>query len=271
MSYKSFLVTISDHIATVSFNRPDKANSLDIDAWKEMQNVFNDLAINPEARVIILRGEGKHFCAGMDLNTLMSVNNNFEGTCPARKRDALRKFIKLIQATITAIEDCRKPVIAAIHKACVGGGINIVTACDIRYCTDDAFFSIKETDLGLVADIGVLQRLPKIINASIANELAYTGRQFDGQEAKRIMLVGDSFSSYEELLNHVNQLAAEIASKSPLVVQGTKEVLLYTRDHSVEASLDFVANWNASMLISNDITEAMTAYMQKRKAIFKDS
>ncbi len=270
MSYKSFKLEVENHIATISFNRPEKANSLDMDSWKELKEVFDEVAEMPAARVVILRGEGKHFCAGIDLQTLMGVPTSFKGTCEGRKRTQIRKFIETIQESITAIEDCRKPVIAAIHKACVGGGLNIVTACDMRYCTDDAFFSIKETKLGLVADIGVLQRLPYIINPGMMAELSYTGRQFGGQEAQAMQLVTKSFETQEAMMEKVQGLAAEIAANSPLVVRGVKEVLLYQRDHSVEDGLKYVAAWNAGMIISNDIMQAMQANFTKQTPVFED-
>jgi len=270
MDFSSFKVEIAEHIAIISFNRPQKANSLDLDTWNEMQSVFEHLHTVPEVRVIILRGEGKHFCAGMDLQTLMGIPTSFNSDCQARQRDKIRKFVKEIQQNITSIEDCRKPVIAAVHGACVGGGLNIISACDIRYSTDDAFYSIKEIDLGLVADIGILQRLPTILNPGLVAELAYTGRKFSGIEAEKIGLVNQSFKTQESMMEKVMQLATEIASKSPLVVRGTKEMLLYKRDHSVQDSLDNMANWNAAMLLSNDIYKAMEASMAKTVATFDD-
>jgi enoyl-CoA hydratase len=270
MNHQFFNVKIENFIAQVAFNRPDKANSLHMPAWKEMQNIFNDLHENPEVRVIVLTGEGKHFCAGIDLETLMNIQQYNAIECEARKREKLRKFILDFQATITAIEDCRKPVIAAIHKACVGGGVDIITACDMRYCTEDAYFSIKEVDLGLVADIGTLQRLPNILNPGMVAELAYTGRKVSGEEAVKIGLSNECFPTQEAMMEKVMGLAGVIAAKSPIVIRGTKEMLLYKRDHSVEESLNYMATWNAAMLLSNDLMEAFQASMQKRKPVFKD-
>ncbi len=268
--YESYTVTIENHIAEVAFNRPEKANSLHAKAWKEMQMIFESLHENPDVRVIILSGEGKHFCAGIDLTLLMDVQKIQSIECEGRKREQLRKFIFGLQGNISSIEKCRKPVLAAIHGACIGGGVDIVSACDIRYCTDDAYFSIKEIDLGLVADIGTMQRLPKIINPGMMAELAYTGRKVGGQEAEKIGLVNRTFSDKEAMLDEVRQLAATIASKSPLCIRGTKEILLYTRDHSVEESLNYMTAWNASMLLSKDLLEAFQANMEKRKPVFID-
>lgn len=269
MEFKNFKLDIENHIAHLAFNRPDKANSLNVPGWEEMQAAFEHLSEKSEVRVIILSGEGKHFCAGMDLTALMSIQQ-FESDCEARRRDSIRKFILKIQDTITSIEKCKKPVLAAIHNGCIGGAVDIVTACDMRYSTKSAYFTIKEVDLGLVADIGTLQRLPTIINPGMVNEMAYTGRNVYGPEAKSIGLTNQVFDSKEEMIEKVTEIATMIAQKSPLVIQGTKEMILYKRDHTVNDSLENMANYNAGMLLSNDLIEAFQAYTQKRKPIFKD-
>ena len=269
MDLKYLKVTIENHVAQVSFNRPEKANSLHMPAWYEMKFVFDELDENPEVRVIVLTGEGKHFCAGIDLETLMDLQKYNSISCPGRRSEKLRNFILELQGTITAIEKCRKPVLAAIQKACVGGGVVIISACDMRYCTDDAYFAIKEVDLGLVADIGTLQRLPNILNPGIISELAYTGRKVFGEEATKIGLVNQTFSTQGKMMVRVMDLAKMIASKSPLVIRGTKEMLLYKRDHSVNESLNYMAIWNAAMLMSDDLMEAFQASLQKREAVFK--
>lgn len=268
MEYKQYKVSIENHVASVAFNRAHKANSLNREAWEEMKLIFEALHKNPEVRAIVLSGEGKHFCAGIDLAMLMNVSQ-FSETCEGRKREQLREFIQILQDCISSIEKCRKPVLAAIHGSCVGGGVDIVSACDMRYCTEGAYFNIQEINLGLVADIGTLQRLPKIIHPGIMAELAYTGRKVFGPEAKEIGLVNRTYADKESMMEEVMGLAKEIASKSPLCIRGTKEILLYTRDHSVEESLNYMVAWNASMLLSNDIFEAMAAYMQKRTPEFK--
>lgn len=270
MSYDSFKVTVENHIAHVAFNRPEKANSLHGPAWEEMRDIFRSLHDNPEARVIVLSGEGNHFCAGIDLATLMDLQKYATISCEGRKREHLRSFIFRLQECISAIEACRKPVLAAIHNTCVGGAVDIISACDMRYCTDDAYFSIKEIDLGLVADIGTLQRLPKIIGPGIVAEMAYTGRDVLGPEAKEIGLVNQSFKTKEQLMEQVLSIATTIAAKSPLCIRGTKEILLYTRDHSVAESLNYMTAWNASMLLSDDLTEAFQAFMEKRSPVFKN-
>ena len=268
MSYSYFTVSIEQHIASVTFNRPEKANALHLPAWEEMRAVFQELHLNPEARVIVLSGNGKNFCAGIDLTTLMDIQQFAQIPCEGRKREALRQFIFKLQGCINAIEACRKPVLAAIHGACLGGGVDIVAACDMRYCTDDAYFSIKEIDLGLVADLGTMQRLPKIIAPGLAAEMAYTGRKVLGQEAEKIGLVNRAYPTRETMMEHVLQTAKTIASKSPICIRGTKEMLLYSRDHSVADALNYMVAWNASMLLSNDLMEAFQASLEKRAPSF---
>jgi len=270
MKLNTFALHIENHIAHLAFNKPDKANSLDTPDWEEMHQVFQHLDENPEVRVIILSGKGKHFCAGIDLTALMSLQNRLTGDCEARKRDQIRQYIFKLQNAITAIEDCRKPVLAAIHGGCIGGGVDLTTACDIRYCTQDAYFTIKEISLGLVADIGTLQRLPKILQPGIMAEMAYTGRKVFGPEAEKIGLVNYAYASQEELMEKVQEIAEQIASKSPICIRGTKEILLYQRDHTVDDGLKNIANYNAAMLLSKDLTESFQAHFEKRQPEFQE-
>jgi enoyl-CoA hydratase len=267
MTFETFVVTVENHIAQVTFNRPDRANALNQKAWDEMQTIFEDLDDNDEVRVIVLKGEGKHFCAGIDLSLLMDISQ-FNQKCEGRKRERLRKRIFELQAPINAIENCSKPVIAAIHGGCIGGAVDIVSACDMRYCTDDAYFTIREIDMGMVADLGTLQRLPKIIASGIAREMAYTGRNVFGPEAERIGLVNRSHIDHENMMLEVMHTAKTIAGKSPLSIRGTKAILNHTRDHSVADGLDYMATWNAAMLLSDDLMEAFQAKMQKREGVF---
>ncbi len=270
MTYHHFLVDIKDKVATVSFNRPNKANALHMEAWDEMRSIFNQLSETPEARVILLKGEGKHFCAGIDLELLMSLNKLKEISCEGRRGEHLRKFILNLQDAVSAIEKCTKPVIAAIHNGCIGGGVDIAAACDMRYCTDDAYFTIKEIDMGMVADLGTLQRLPKLISPGLVAEMAYTGRKVSGPEAASIGLTNRSFPSERELLDGVHAIATAIASKSPLSIRGVKEVMRYAKDHPLDDSLNQIATWNAAMILSDDLTEAFKATLEKRTPKFND-
>lgn len=270
MNYSHFKVEIENKIARVAFNRPNRANALHLEAWMEMQHIFETLSETDEARVIVLSGEGKHFCAGIDLELLMSIGGYQAISCGGKRAEKIRKLVLKLQETITSIEKCAKPVLAAIHNGCIGGAVDIATACDMRYSTEDAYFTVKEIDLGMVADIGTLQRLPKIIAPGIAAEMAYTGRKVSGKEAQSIGLVNSCYETQEELIEAVMQIASSIAGKSPVSIRGTKDVLRYTRDHSVEDALNYMSTWNAAMLLSNDLTEAFKATMEKRAPEFED-
>jgi enoyl-CoA hydratase len=264
-----FHIEQKDHIAEIAFNRPDKANALNDGAWREMKAHFERFSDDPAVRVIILRGEGKHWCAGIDLELLMGLAQLNQIQCEGRKREQVRAFIHHLQNCITAIENCRKPVLSAIHGGCIGGGVDIATACDLRYCSEDAYFSVKEVDLGLVADIGTLQRLPKLIPPAVALEMAFTGRKVGSAEAKQIGLVNGTYPNREELYKQVRSVAETIAAKSPLVIRGIKEIHQYTRDHSVPESLNYVATYNAAFLLSDDLMQAFQAKLSGQKPVFK--
>ncbi|WP_026996980.1 crotonase/enoyl-CoA hydratase family protein [Flectobacillus major] len=267
---ETLLLKIQNHIAHLSINRPDKANALSQTFWREFREVFEHIDENPEVRVVVLDGgTSKHFSAGIDLNLLMSVTQKAV-SCEGRGREKLRKEILQLQAPINAIADCSKPVLAAIHGGCIGAGIDLICGCDMRYCTDDSFFTIKEIDMGMVADLGTLQRLPKLIGEGMVREMAFTGRNITGQEAAKIGLVNRSFPDNQTMLDEVLILAEQIAQKSPLSIRGTKHILNYSREHSIADGLDYIATWNAGLLLSNDLQEAFTAKIQKRIPKFED-
>jgi enoyl-CoA hydratase len=238
--------------------------------WQEIRRAFEWVDATPEARVAVLQAEGKLFTGGIDLQMMMGLGPQIKNDCDGRTREALRRAILDLQDTLTSLERCRKPVLAAIHGGCIGGGIDLITCADMRYCSTDAYFSIKEIDIGMTADVGTLQRLPKLVGEGIVRELAYTGRKFDAQEAKDIGLVNRLFDSREALYAGVHEIAATIAAKSPLSIRGTKEMITYARDHSVADSLNYIATWNAAMLMSQDLTEAMTANIVRKVPSFKD-
>jgi len=270
MDYKYFLVSLNAKVATVSINRPEKSNAFTLDMWKELEQVFSYVSDLPEARVVILRGEGKNFCAGMDLNVFMGIPALIQADNEEDKRLKLKAFIRGLQNNISAIAKCKVPVIAAIHGACIGGGINIAAACDMIYTCDKAYMSIKEVDLGIVADIGVLQRLPRKMNAMKVAELAYTGRNISGMEAKEMDLVNDNFATREELDLKVNELAATIAGKSPKVIRGIKKIMQEQSSMSLDNALEHMSEYNSRNLFSDDLAEAMGAYFEKRQPQFKD-
>lgn len=270
MQFDTLSVSLDQHIATIRLNRPDKANAMNLAMWHDIRSAFQWVDATAEARVAILEGEGKSFTSGIDLQMMMGLGAQIEHDCEARTREALRRVILDLQDTLTSLERCRKPVLAAIHGACIGGGIDLICCADMRYCAEDAYFSIKEIDIGMVADVGTLQRLPKLIGEGMVRELAYTARKVDAAEARQIGLVNRVFATQEVLREGVREIAAVIAAKSPLSVRGTKEMINYARDHSVADGLNYIATWNAAMLMSEDLQKAMMANMSKSQAQFKD-
>ena len=267
-TYETLELQIDRHVATVSLNRPDRANAMNAPLWAELQTCFEWLDAEPSVRAIILAGNGKNFCAGLDLAMFGGIVGSHSE--PARKAEALRRTLMRLQANLNAIENCRKPVLAAIHKACVGGGIDMTCCADMRYASKDAYFSIKEIDIGMTADVGTLQRLPKIIPDAIVRELAYTGRNMSADEAREAGFINRVFEDRDTLMREVTAIAHEIASKSPLAIRGTKEMLLYSRDHSVSDGLNYIATWNAGMLSEADLGLAMQAQLEKKSAKFED-
>lgn len=253
-SFETLELTFEHAVATVTLNRPDRANSMNEQMWVDLDTCFRWLDDATFVRVVILAGNGKHFCSGIDLSMLGGLKGEGE---PARNVERLRRRILELQGNLTAIEQCRKPVLAAIHSTCLGGGIDMVTCCDMRYCTADAYFAIKEIDVGIVADVGTLQRLPYLVGDGLVRELAYTGRQVGAVEAERIGLINRVFENREALLAGVSELARTIAAKSPLAIRGTKASLLYGRDRTVADALDYAATWNSGMLSFADVQTAI--------------
>lgn len=258
--YETLALRMEQHVAWVALNRPNKANAMNEPMWAELQRCFEWCDAEPGVRVVVLCGEGKNFCAGIDLELFGGLAETMAAQPELGRRiEWFRRYIKTLQGNLSAIELCRKPVIAAIQGNCIGGGIDMVSACDMRFCADNALFSVKEIDIGIVADVGTLQRLPKLISPGMVSELALSGRNVDASEAERIGLVNRAYNSYEELIDAVSDLAQSIARKSPLAVRGTKEMIRYSRDHSVEDALNYVATWNAGMMSQEDAMLAITA------------
>jgi enoyl-CoA hydratase len=259
-------------VGFISLNRPTRGNAFNFQMWEELRQSFNYFSSNAATRVIILNGSGNSFSTGMDLSVFMDIQSLISDVpCEARKREhGLYNMLNYFHEIISSPENCPVPVIAAIHGNCIGGAVDLVCATDLRYCTKDTTFCVKETDLAMVADIGTLQRLPKLIGTQKSMELTYTARNFSGVEAEAMGLVVKAFDSKEEMMKHVNEMAVLIAKKSPLTIRGVKKTILYTRDHTVEDSLNQVKLWNSAFLYSNDLAEAAMAMMSKKEPEFKE-
>uniref|UniRef100_A0A8C9JCN8 Delta(3,5)-Delta(2,4)-dienoyl-CoA isomerase, mitochondrial n=2 Tax=Panthera tigris TaxID=9694 RepID=A0A8C9JCN8_PANTA len=265
-SYESLRVTAAQkHILHVQLNRPEKRNAINRACWREMVECFSKIAQDPDCRAVVISGAGKLFTSGIDLTDMASDILQPQGDDVARISWQLRNLISRYQESFNVIEKCPKPVIAAIHGACIGAGVDLVTACDIRYCAQDTFFQVKEVDIGLAADLGTLQRLPKVIgNQSLVNELAFTSRKMMADEALGSGLVSRVFPNKEDMLEAAFTLAEEISTKSPVAVQSTKVNLIYSRNHSVAESLNYTATWNMSMLQTQDIVKSVQATLEKK-------
>ncbi|QIB67755.1 crotonase/enoyl-CoA hydratase family protein [Kineobactrum salinum] len=266
--FETLDLAVEEHVAVVTLNRPDKANSMNDAMWRELQVCFEWLDAEPSVRVVILAGNGRHFCAGIDLGMFSALGG--EATDPARRAEQLRRQVLQMQDNLSAIEKCRKPVLAAIHKTCIGGGVDLVCCCDMRYATEDAYFAIREIDIGMTADVGTLQRLPRLIPDGVARELAYTGRDMGAAEAREVGFVNRVYADRDTLLREVTAIARNIAAKSPLAVRGSKEMLVYCRDHPVRDGLNYVATWNAGMLSQVDLMAGIEAQAKKSQARFED-
>ncbi len=266
--FETLALSIDQQVATVSLNRPDKANSMSVAMWPELQACFEWLDAEPTVRAVVLAGNGKHFCAGLDLAMFSGLKG--QSSDPARQSEEFRRNVLRMQDNLSAIEKCRKPVLAAIHNTCIGGGVDLVCCCDMRYATEDAWFAIREIDIGMTADVGTLQRMPKLVADGVVRELAYTGRSMDAEEAREVGFVNRVYENRETMLRDVTEIARSIARKSPLAVRGTKEMLLYSRDHSVQDGLNHIATWNAGMLSQVDLMAGVQAQAEKKTASFED-
>lgn len=262
-------LSIADAIAHVRLSRGDQLNTMVQAFWTEIIDVFATIDQHPEVRAVVISAAGRHFTAGLDLSMAASTLGAADED-PARAREKLRRQIKQMQESFSVIDRCRVPVIAVIQGGCIGGGVDLVTACDIRIGTQDCFFTIKEIDIGIVADVGTLQRLPSLLPQGLVRELAYTGRRFAASEALHWGFITGAQGDAQAALEEGMALARHIAAKSPLAIAGIKRTLDYGRSHSIEDGLDYVATWNAAMLQGEDLTKAVTATLQKQETSFKD-
>ena len=258
-------------VAEVVLDRPDKLNAMAPVFFDEIRAAFEEIDRDDQIRAAVLWAEGPHFTAGLDLMAAAGGVLQPDPDAASSPVTATRKLYRLIrdwQESISAAERCAKPVIAAVHGRCIGGGVDLTTACDIRLCTADADFSIRETKMAMVADIGTLQRITGIVGRGMAREMAFTGGRVGAERALSCGLVNEVYPDKEALLAGARNLAGEIAANSPLAVQGAKRVLQYSEEHSLEAGLEHVAQWNAAFLHSHDLREAMAAFMEKRAPKF---
>ena len=279
-----------DHVATVWLDRAEARNAMGPAFWTDLPAVMADVSADRAVRAVVIAARGPHFSVGLDLKAMAGLltatggdAGDVGGTAPgsrsgtpgspakpsaAAKAMASRPQILRMQRSISSVADCPKPVIAAVHGYCLGGGLDVIAACDIRLASADAVFSLRETRIAIVADLGSLQRLPRIISKGHVAELAYTGKDIDARRAAEIGLVNDVLPDAEATIKAARQLAGEIAANSPVAVEGTKAVLAACEDRSVAEGLDYVATWNAGFLQSDDLAEAMVAFTEKRPPNF---
>jgi enoyl-CoA hydratase len=275
MDSQVFSVEHDGHVATLWLDNPDRRNAMGPDFWADLPLVMAELSGDDNVRAVVIAARGPHFTVGLDLKTMGGgLAGGGGGSGPSSQASRAAGFYKdvhRLQGSITSVANCPKPVIAAVHGYCIGGGVDLISACDIRLCSAEAQFSVRETKIAIVADVGTLQRLPRVISKGHVAELAYTGKDIPASRAREIGLVNDVLADPEALWKAAAEMAAEIAANSPLAVQGTKQVLRACEDRTVEEGLDYVAVWNAAFLSSNDLIEAMTAFMEKRPPNFTGS
>ncbi|MDX6218773.1 MAG: enoyl-CoA hydratase [Frankiales bacterium] len=268
-TYRCFDVEIADQVAHIRLNRPDEYNSMIAEFWSELPQIVDGISADASARAIVLSSTGKHFCAGMDLAVFADGQDDADAEL-GRRQARLRGTVKTLQHTASCLEQARMPVLVAVQGGCIGGALDLATAADLRYCSEDAFFVVQEINIGMTADIGTLQRLGTCVPEGVARELAYTGRRMPAQRAYEVGLVQQVYADHGSLVEGVLETAREIASKSPLAIHGTKVAMNFARDHSVEQSLDQMATWQAGMFQPADMVESFTAKAEKREAKYPD-
>lgn len=266
----SMKVDVSDRVAEVTLLGPGKGNAMGPDFWRELPLIFNELDANPDVHAVVLTGGGNDFSYGLDLPAMAPIwGELLAGPALAAPRTKFLGEIRRLQAAVNAISACRKPVVAAVSGWCVGAGVDVIAAADVRLAGADAKFSVREVKVAIVADIGSLQRLAGIVGEGHLRELAYTGKDIDAARAEKIGLVNDVYPDQAAVLAAAHELAAEIADNPPLVVQGVKDVLDHWREQQVADGLRYVAAWNSAFLPSEDLAEAAQAFLEKRAPRFR--
>ena len=271
MSYTCFDVSLQDKIAHIRLSRPDAYNTMIPEFWSELPEIVRHVDDAGETRAIVISSTGKHFTAGMDLTVFTSDRNAGERDAETgRRRANFRRDVLRLQETFSCLDRARMPVLAAIQGGCIGGGVDMISASDMRYCSEDAFFCIQEINIGMTADVGTFPRLPHLIPQGIVRELAYTGRRLTAREGLEVGLVNRVFPTHAELVSGVLAIAREIAERSPLAVWGSKEMLNYARDHSIADGLDYIATWQTGMFQPGDMLEAFAAKADSRTPSYPD-
>ncbi len=275
MNYQCFAVSIVNRIAHVVLNRPEKRNSMIPEFWDELPLIIRQLDQQAEARVIVLSSTGPHFTSGLDTSVFGSSikkSDDPESLEMLNRQRSARLYdtIRYMQQTFTCLEECRVPVLAAIQGEAIGGGVDLITACDMRYMAEDAFLTIFEINIGMTADVGTFPRITKLLPEAVVKELAYTGRRMSAQEARSLGFVNAVYPTQSAMLDAVMQIAEEIAKKAPLAIFGSKHIINYSRDHSTADALDYISAWNGGMLQHAEINEAMAAMAEQRPAEFAD-
>jgi enoyl-CoA hydratase len=270
MAWSCFTVDIAERVAHIRFNRPEKANSMIPEFWREFPEAVADISDNARARAIVISAEGRHFTSGMDVSVFMAGALDSDAAHPEIDAERFRLTVKSLQRTFSALEQARQPVLAAIQGGAIGAGVDLATACDCRYASADAFFCVQETAIGMTADVGTFPRLARIIPEGWARQLAYTAERLPASKAKEIGLVNEVYATHEALLAGVMEIAARIAAHSPLAVSGCKAMINYARDHSTADALDYIALWNAAMLSADDIRESFSAKGEKRAPVYAE-
>jgi len=261
--------TIDNKVATLTLNRPEALNAFARPFWKLFPKTVEELDSSGEIRALVIASTGKHFTAGMDLS-VFQTKPDMSGVEAGRHRAEMMRTVARYQETFNCLERARFPVIAAVQGGCIGGGVDLISACDMRYCTEDAFFCIQEINIGMTADVGTFPRLQKVMAESVVREMAYTGRRLNADRAYAAGLVNEVCSDADAALEAAQKAAREIASKSPLAIWGTKEIMNFGRDHTTSDTLKQMATWQSGMFQEDDMREAMTASQEKRTPVFDD-
>ncbi len=269
MSYSCFDVTIENQIAHIVLNRPEKRNAMSAEFWADLPEIIRDIDAGAKARVIVISSTGPVFSAGIDLSMFADIAGPSDKNHPQYGTAFLSK-VKYLQASFTALEDCRIPVLVAIQGGCIGGGVDLITACDMRYGTQDSFITIYEIMVGMTADVGTFPRILNHMPEGVVRELAYTGRKMQADECRERGLFNAVYKDQAAMMDAVMQTAATIAARPPAAVYGCKRAITYSRDHNTADALDNIATWNMSMLIPSEMMEAMQAKGQKRAGKFAE-